>query len=120
MNRLLLLALPLLASCSSGETPAERAEAARTSDDGIECALAGSGTFERQCTLERGEGGVLTVHHPDGGFRRVEFAVGPSGVIPADGSDKGQIQTMPDGRIEWTIDRDRYRLPAQTGTQPAS
>jgi hypothetical protein len=106
----ILLAVFLLAACDSGETPAERAQSAETADNGIECALAGAELFERHCTLERGGKGLLTIHHPDGGFRRLQL--GDDGLGAADGSDQGQLQPMPDGRREWTIDRDRYRLPA--------
>lgn len=111
MTRFFPVALALLTSCNSGETPEERAQAARTADNGVECALAGAPEFERQCTLERGEGGVLTVHHPDGGFRRLALANGE--LSPLDGADLGQLTPLPDGRLEWAIDRDRYRLPAQ-------
>jgi hypothetical protein len=111
MTRLCLLPLLLLAACDSGETPAERAEAAKQSDDGIECALAGAQAFERQCTMERGGDGLATIHHPDGGFRRVHLASGQ--LDPADGADKGERTALPDGRVEWAIDRDRYRLPAR-------
>jgi hypothetical protein len=110
MIRALLLSLLMLGACSEAETPAERAEIARTADNGMECALAGAEAFQRQCTFERGEGGLLTIHHPDGGFRRLQLR--DRRVLPADGADQGVITSLPDGRVEWAIDRDRYRLPA--------
>lgn len=104
-------ALLLLAACDNPETATERAATAATSADGIDCALAGADAFARHCRLERTAAGALTVHHPDGGFRRVTFAEAGT-AAPADGADQGRTQRLPDGRIEWAIDRDRYRLPA--------
>jgi hypothetical protein len=111
MIRAWLLLILTVAACDSGETPAQRAETAKQSDDGIECALAGAEAFQRQCTIERGADGLATIHHPDGGFRRVQLALGQ--LDPADGADKGERTPLPDGRVLWSIDRDRYRLPAR-------
>ena len=112
MRRHILSTLLLLAGCDSAETASERAQAARTSPDGIECALAGADRFERQCRLERDGDRGLTIHHPDGGFRRLA-AVGSGPFAPADGADRGSMTNLPDGRTLWVVDRDRYRLPAR-------
>jgi hypothetical protein len=108
--RPLMLLMLCLGGCSDTGTPAERAEIARTADNGMDCALAGAEAFQRQCTFERGEGGLLTIHHPDGGFRRLQLRGGE--LLPADGADQGTLTSLPNGRVEWSIDRDRYRLPA--------
>jgi hypothetical protein len=70
-------------------------------DDGrIVCAPAGNAAFSRQCTLDRvqsTEGLILTVHKPDGGFRRLLVVKDGRGV---------------DHQIEVAIGGDRFRLPA--------
>ena len=99
------LALPLLLCSCDGAGVAKGAPA-------IECAVDGAASFEPSCTLER-EGATLIVHHPDGGFRRLEAA--PGGVAPADGADPALVAALPDGRLEVTVAGDRYRLPAGTG-----
>lgn len=109
MRRLALSALLLVAACDGGESPAERAEAAKTAANGIECALAGAEAFARQCTVEAGERGAITIHHPDGGFRRVRRD--GEALVPIDGADQGQVERLPDGGLLWSIDRDRYRIP---------
>ena len=82
----------------------------------IECALAGSTDFNRNCTTERvsgAEGQMLVVRHPDGGFRRFKILTDGRGLLPADGIDPDfKIKVLPNGMIEVRSVDDTYRLPA--------
>ena len=111
MKRVLGLVL-LLAACSEAESVGERVAQAKASDDGIDCAVAGATAFERACIVERGESGILTIRHPDGGFRRLTIADDGRGVTAADGATAAEVQVIAGNRIEVTIGEDRYRLPA--------
>lgn len=108
----LLLALAL-AGCdkpaAGGGAPDEAAGAT------IPCALAGAADFKSQCTVERSavaDGIVLTLHHPDGGFRRLEVATDGRGVVAADGADAASVKVVGADAIEVSVGEDRYRLPA--------
>ena len=108
----LLLALAL-AGCdkpaAGGGAPGEAAGAT------IPCALAGAADFRSQCTVERSavaDGIVLTLHHPDGGFRRLEVATDGRGVVAADGADAASVKVVGADAIEVSVGEDRYRLPA--------
>ena len=96
-RRVLVLGLGLvLAACGQSGADASVPE----DDSQIECALGGSGSFERECAVERSviDGALfLTVRHPDGGFRRFE--------VVADG-DLGKLGA---------VGADRYRFPATIG-----
>lgn len=72
------------------------------------CGEAGVATFERSCRLEQ-EGSTLLIHYPDGGFRRLRIV--PASVAATDGADPALVQALPDGRLEVTIARNRFRLP---------
>jgi hypothetical protein len=78
--------------------------------DRIECAVGGA-AFERACTAER-DGAILTISHPDGGFRRFEMTGDGRGVIAADGAERAEVAIIGEGRIEVSLGGDRYRLPA--------
>ena len=112
MRHAAAFALLLLFACSEGETVEQRVAEAKASDDGIDCALAGAEAFERACIVERGADGTLTIRHPDGGFRRLTIADDGRGVIAADGAAEAEVEVIAGNRIEVTIGRDRYRLPA--------
>lgn len=122
-----LAAILLLAACSgspqqpggSGNSEFDNALAQAGSDaedDGrIVCAPAGNAAFSRQCTLDRTqstEGLVLTVHKPDGGFRRLLVVKDGRGVVAADGAETAKVTIVADHQIEVTIGGDRFRLPA--------
>jgi hypothetical protein len=81
-------------------------------EDRVECALAGSKAFAHDCFVERGEGGALTLRHPDGGFRRLLVTDDGRGVVAADGAAPAQVQVIGEKGIEVAIEGDRYRLPA--------
>jgi hypothetical protein len=117
----------VLAACSgapqapagSGNSEFDNALAQANSDaedDGrIVCAPAGNAAFSRQCTLDRtqsAEGLVLTVHKPDGGFRRLLVVKDGRGVIAADGAEAAKVTIIADHQIEVAIAGDRFRLPA--------
>lgn len=81
----------------------------------IPCALAGAAAFKAECTVERSttdDGIVLTLHHPDGGFRRLQVATDGRGVVTADGADAASIKVVGADAIEVSVGEDRYRLPA--------
>ena len=85
-------------------------------DDGrIVCAPAGNAAFSRQCTLDRvqsTEGLILTVHKPDGGFRRLLVVKDGRGAVAADGAEAAKVTIVADHQIEVAIGGDRFRLPA--------
>ncbi|MBA2936349.1 hypothetical protein HZF05_19890 [Sphingomonas sp. CGMCC 1.13654] len=88
----------------------------------IPCALAGATEFKSECTVERSamaDGIVLTLHHPDGGFRRLQVANDGRGVITADGADAASVKVVGADAIEVSIGEDRYRLPATVKGQAA-
>ncbi|WP_232475984.1 hypothetical protein [Flavisphingomonas formosensis] len=116
MGRLALMLLPLAAaaSCHSGKQDAAASGGADSSGR-ISCALAGEAEFKPVCDIERStdEGGiVLTVHHPDGGFRRLRVMKDGRGVVAADGALPARVTLSGDRQIEVAIAGDRYRLPA--------
>lgn len=78
--------------------------------DRIDCALDGVANFAKACVLEKAGGIRFVLHHPGGGFRRIDVA--PDGTISAaDGSAVAGGEVLPDGRFELTMGSDRYRLP---------
>ncbi|MGO1305196.1 MAG: hypothetical protein ACTMKV_10480, partial [Sphingomonas parapaucimobilis] len=78
----------MLAGCSGGE--ADRQAAAQNGPAAeqkpglaIDCALAGARAFADDCTVEQsgmGDAVILTVRHPDGGFRRLRVTRDGHGV----------------------------------------
>jgi hypothetical protein len=128
MRLSIFTALLLLSACGEPDPDAEQQAAkaeqtavARASDDGIDCALAGAEGFERACLVERGEGGSLTIRHPDGGFRRLLITDDRRGVVAADGAAEARVEIIAGKVIEVSIEDDRYRLPAtiKSGQPPA-
>jgi len=87
----------------------------------VPCALAGAKAFKPECAVERtaaGDGLMLVMHHPDGGFRRLLVTTDGRGVVTADGSDQASVAVIDPGTIEVTVGEDRYRLPATVKGQP--
>lgn len=124
---LLLVATITLVSCGGNEAEdwkeAESEAPEQAGLDGkIECALAGSSSFERTCTTERvagGNGQMLLIRHADGGFRRFSILSDGRGLAPADGFDQTNIALIESGMIEVSSGDDKYRLPAQIrGSEP--
>ena len=117
-----VLMLAALVGCSSKVAPSADASTA-TAPDGsgwpgkvtsVPCALAAAKSFTAACTIEREirEGKVqLTVHHPDGGFRRLIELDGGKRFAAADGSDP--VSSVANGQdIEVTLGDDHYLFPA--------
>ena len=111
----------ILSACGSDPQADLLAAEGQTADEAalqgkIECALAGSTDFNRNCTTERvsgPEGQMLVVRHPDGGFRRFKILTDGRGLLPADGIDPDfKIKVLPNGMIEVRSVDDTYRLPA--------
>jgi hypothetical protein len=111
----------LVAACGSGDADADlkaaEGEAAKEAalEGKIECALAGSASFSRDCTTERmsgPEGQLLVIRHQDGGFRRFNILTDGRGLSPADGFDETKIKVLAGGMIEVSSGDDVYRLPA--------
>jgi hypothetical protein len=102
-----------LAACSSGDA-AVQAQA----DEGaqrIECAIGPGAEFGADCLVERDEADgvtVLTVRHPDGGFRRFEQMADGRGLSAFDGADPVE-QELTDELLEVSAAGDRYRFPAR-------
>lgn len=99
------------------------ADEAAALDGKVECALAGSQAFQRNCTTEQiagSNGKILIIRHPDGGFRRFNILTDGRGLAPADGFDETKISLLSDGMIEVSSGDDKYRLPAQIKGQEAS
>jgi hypothetical protein len=110
----LTLALVSLAGC--GEQPAsDPFPDSGTPPDRIECRIGAHAAFDRVCTVERletPEGLILTVRHPDGGFRRLRVTNDGQGVVSADGAEAARVTITADTQIEVAIAGDAYRLPA--------
>lgn len=112
-RRLLPLILLIVPACH--KQPADPVVVAAEQAPAISCALAGATNFTKDCTVERlvsGDGLTLVLHHPDGGFRRLQVATDGRGVVTADGADPAVVAVVAPGTIEVTVGPDRYRLPA--------
>ncbi len=81
----------------------------------LACALGKGSPFSTTCIVERQQdtgGALLTIRHPDGGFRRLRIATDGRGVIAADGAEASTVRVIGKNEIEVSIGQDRYRLPA--------
>jgi hypothetical protein len=95
---------------SEVQTRSDLAESGR-----VYCAVSGVEGFRPECQIERrqsDEGLVLTMHHPDGGFRRLLVTDDGRGLIAADGAEPAIVTPVSEREIEVSIGFDRYRLPA--------
>jgi hypothetical protein len=94
---------------------AEAQAQAEAEDDGRVLCARGGAALEQTCTVEQTQGSdglVLTLRHPDGGFRRLKVTRDGRGVVAADGADAARVAVIGPGVIEVTVGTDRYRLPA--------
>jgi hypothetical protein len=98
----------LLASC--WKPGADNVVAATPEADRIECAVTGA-AITRDCIVEQ-DGDTLTVRRSDGGFRRFERDEAGA-FVSADGAETGSSTTLPDGRVEVSINGETYRLPVK-------
>lgn len=71
--------------------------------------------MQRVCQVERtqtDQGLVLTIRHPDGGFRRLRVVEDGRGLVAADGAEAARVTLVNEDEIEVVIGKDHYRLPA--------
>ena len=117
-----VLLAALAAACSPEQTAntqvlanVEAAQDQEAADDGlINCAVGAAATLSRVCSVERQEsdcGLILTVRHPDGGFRRLLVTKDGRGVVAADGAQPAQVTLVGANEIEVALGDDIYRLP---------
>lgn len=81
----------------------------------VSCAIAPATAYVPTCIIEIANdeaGRVLTIRHPNGGFRRLRITTDGRGVITADGAQPAVVNVTGPNEIEVTIGGDRYRLPA--------
>ena len=97
----------LLAGCGADPASQPAAQAGET----VACGPVGEALLP-VCTVER-DGTVLILHHPDGGFRRLQIQ--GNVITAADGAEVA-IVTHPANATEVTIGGMRYRLAAKGAT----
>ena len=115
-NAVLLAAV--LAACSpessTSAAAGEGPSGASAASSKVPCALAGAKSYTAECVLERDsrDGKVLvTLRHPDGGFRRLIELDHGKRFAAADGSD--EVAIAANGKeIEVTLGDDHYLFPA--------
>jgi len=117
-----VLLAALAAACSPEQTAntqvlanVEAVQDQEAADDGLlNCAVGAAATLSRVCSVERQEsdrGLILTVRHPDGGFRRLLVIKDGRGVVAADGAQPAQVTLVGANEIEVALGDDIYRLP---------
>ncbi len=115
--------LLLLAACGDAVAPGNQVEqdagretaTATPAGERIACAI-GDGPYADTCSIERAatqDGTILTIRHPDGGFRRLILSADGRTVTAADGAQPVAIVASGDGITEVAIADARYRLPAK-------
>ena len=80
----------------------------------IACAI-GDADYADVCSIDRArarDGTVLTIRHPDGGFRRLNLSADGQTVSAADGAAPVEVLARGEGGTEVAIADVRYRLPA--------
>jgi hypothetical protein len=109
----LALSLALVACGDEAVAPPPVAEG-----DAIDCAIGPGAEYSPVCTLEwiaaedGDEAKPFLIHHPAGGFRRVNLDPLTARLSARDGA--GELVDLPsdvDGVFEFEIDTDRYRIP---------
>lgn len=107
-----LLCLALTA-CDEGAALPKGPFASRNGErDGVaDCAVGGTADWHRNCSVEQ-DGDILTIRHADGGFRRFRIVKDGHGLVAADGAEQASVAVMGKGRIELSVGRDHYRMPA--------
>lgn len=81
----------------------------------VACAIGGA-EYADVCTIDRvaaADGTLLTIRHPDGGFRRLRLSADGRSVTAADGALPAQIIARSDTEIEVAVGDARYRLPLE-------
>mgnify|MGYP006408185519 FL=1 len=98
----------------TGADSAAEPASARSAGFAIPCALDGASAFDSTCTVERYEvegAMLLTVNHPDGGFRRFEQLPDGAGLAAVAGADE-VTQSLSGDTLEIALVGNRYRFPA--------
>ena len=91
---------------AQGSAPLAQAPAER-----VACAV-GDVAYADVCTIERVAGGTLvTMRHPDGGFRRLRLSADGRDFAAADGAAPAEVIARTDRAIEVAVGDARYRLP---------
>jgi len=109
-------ALAVLASCSPEVDQPQAEEGAPT----IECALGEGSEFGADCMVEREEidgQRVLTVRHPDGGFRRFVQLEDGRGLAELDGADE-VTRSLEETTLVIAVGPDQYRFDANVRAAP--
>ncbi|MGL4312633.1 MAG: hypothetical protein ACRCSO_01460 [Sphingomonas sp.] len=124
-TRIFSLALCLAVTACSRSDASDAARFTRPTrapdSGGIACAHQGA-ALAAVCTVERTptqDGAILTLRHPDGGFRRLKITRDGRGVIAADGAERARVRVVGAHEIEVALAGDRYRLPATVGQADA-
>lgn len=94
----------------------DRTDAAIVATDAVPCSIGNASDTGQQCTVERDEragGAVLTLRHPDGGFRRLTIVADGRGVVTTDGAEGSSVRVIDPTTIEVSVGDARYRLPAK-------
>jgi hypothetical protein len=84
----------------------------------MDCAIGAGSDFDPVCSVYEvkavDEDAYLVMWHPDGGFRRVRYRNADQTVEVLDGAAAAtDVTHLEDGSVQFAIDGDRYRLPAQ-------
>jgi hypothetical protein len=107
-----LLGLAVLPGCSEQAPHAVDAMSGEPST--VPCALRGAKSYSAECRIEREvrDGRtIITVRHPDGGFRRLVESADGLRYSAADGAQA--VEIVPNGKeIEVTLGDDHYLFPA--------
>jgi hypothetical protein len=102
-----------LTACSSQPAPSPT-ELAGKGAETVPCAFGEAKKFDAKCVLDRGnaEGkSVVTLWHPDGGFRRLEVLDFGKRYASLDGAD--EVVGGPNGReVEVSVGDSHYLMPA--------
>ncbi len=107
-----LASLALLAGCGGAESPP-------TPGDDIECAIGTGAEFASVCKLERVAGAQeIIIHHPDGGFRRLNFDPATGTLAARDGAEPLVLE-QGQGVLEFRVGTDRYRIAREPAPPPA-
>ncbi|AUW58541.1 hypothetical protein C1T17_10965 [Sphingobium sp. SCG-1] len=107
---LLVAALLLMSGCDQ-QGGAAVAKVDPDAPDTVRCQLAGSVKPEPVCRIEVA-GNLLTIRHPDGGFRRFRIVTDGRGLIAADGAAVAGVTIREPNHIAVDVDGDLYDLPA--------
>lgn len=107
---LLVAVLLLLGGCDRKDGAA-LAKVDPNAPDTVRCQLAGSVKPEPVCRIEVARD-LLTIRHPDGGFRRFRIVADGRGLVAADGAAGARVTITEPNHIAVEVDGDRYDLPA--------